>query len=940
MKKILLALIFAPILILGQSQNPPSLKWKQLSTNNFTVIFQEGLEDYAKETALIVDSVYYYDTKIFIDNHPKHIDLLLYNQSVVSNAYAALAPRRMVWYTTPPQSMSLSLSPWNKTLAIHEFRHVTQYAKLNDGFTQLASTLFGDYGHSTFLNWSIPSWYMEGDAVFNETKYSNSGRGRMPAFSLPVRTILLNDQKISYEKAHFRSYKTYYPNHYYLGYNMVTYINRHHGEDVWNNILYRSSLYSYWPFAFERSVKKYTGTNVRQTYKKAMYELDSLWTDQFDQLDITDADIINRKKRRGWTNYFDLQYVGGDTLIAVKSGLNDKSTLFYILPDGSEKKIREISSEDISYSSGKVVWTRFSQHVRYGEVSYNDIVVFDLKTKKITQITKHGKYFSAEISPDGTKIVAIEAGEDLLYKIVIFDLEGNIVYSQEIPNANNVAQPTWRTNNKEIVFLKTNLQGESMMLLNIDNQQINTLISPQWIKFEKPKCTDDYIFFNYDYSGITNIYAYCFITEQIYQVTSRPYAAIQAVVDDNNETIFFTDYNLNGIDIAKMPLNKSDWVQLAAVEQVRVDYFNSDITKNSIMNINTDFAIHTDTSFIITDYKPSRKIVNIHSWAPSLYGQNVGLDLYSTDLMNTTELVTSVYGNRKIGSFLGRAQLNYRKYFPVFSLGLMTGKNGVFLDEQMFARKDSLQTWYENSANFTVSVPLTLSKGIYLRYFETSLGTSFQSLNNFEGDFFNELNFSYTELLNFYGDIYLLNRKRMGYRDVSPRFGQSVLVGGSYTPLLVGPYGYKFYAKANLYFPGIAKHDALKISLGLENKNKIDVNNYAYSSSVSMPRGYHYLYFRHIEKISIDYKFPIMYPDLNIPYLLYIKRLRGDFFYDYAIVGQSQSPMAVQSGGFELFADFNILRIEFVTLSMGARITYLPDMKEFNAEFLSFNVGL
>ncbi|MBN2664017.1 MAG: hypothetical protein JXR68_10240 [Bacteroidales bacterium] len=939
MKKLLLTLILAPMLIFGQSQNPPSIKWKQLSTKNFTVIFPDSIEDYAIETALIIDSVYYHDTKIFINNKPKHINLLLYNQSVVSNAYAALAPRRMVWYTTPPQSLSLTLSPWNKVLSIHEFRHVTQYAKLNDGFTKLGSTIFGQFGQAALLNWSIPSWYMEGDAIFNETKYSNSGRGRMPAFSLPIRTILLNNQKISYEKAHFKSYKTYYPNHYYLGYYMVTYINRHYGEDIWNKILYRSSLFSFWPYTFERSIKKYTGYNVRKTYKKAMHEVDSLWTDQLNKMDITDAQIVNKNKKRVWTNYFDLQYIGGDTLIALKSGLNDKSTIIYLYPDGTEKKIREISSEDISYAKGKIVWTRFTEHIRYGEVSYNDIVIYDVKTKKLEQITKKGKYFSAEISPDGSKIVAIEFSENLIPKIVVFDLTGNIIFTKKINDANNIAQPTWTTDNKGIVFLKTNNSGESMLLLNTDNQQIKTLIPAQWIKIEKPKCQKNHVFFNYDYNGITNIYAYDFITEQIYQVTSRPYAAIQAVVDNNNEYIYFTDYNLKGIDIAKMPFDVSQWKQLSSVQQLQIDYFNSDITKNTLLNINTDFAKNSDTNFIISDYKPSKKIINIHSWTPMISGQNYGMDIYSTDLMNSLDLITSVYGNRKIGSLIASVNLNYNKYFPKFSFGVETGKNGIYLDQEFGKKIDSIETWYQNSASLGITVPLNLSRGIYSRYFEASFSTSFISMTNFEGDYFQDLGLNYTELLNFSGQLYFLNRKYMGHRDIIPRFGQSFVIGANYTPASVGPFGFKFYSYANLYFPGIAKHDAFNITLGLENKNNIATNNYLYSASVNLPRGYNYLYFNHIKKISIDYHFPIAYPDINIPYLLYIKRFRGNIFYDYALVNQSQNAGSLNSIGFELFSDFNILRMEYVTFSAGLRFSYMTDVDKYNFELLSFNIG-
>jgi hypothetical protein len=170
--------------------------------------------------------------------YPHKVDLVLYNGSAVSNAFAGLAPRKMQWYLTPPNSPSLTIQPWNEVLAIHEFRHVTQYHVLNSGFTKIASVVAGQYGQAVFTNCAqSPAGILKGMLLYSETVFSNSGRGRMPAFSLPIRTIALTNQKISYEKALFNSYRTYYPNHYYLGYYMVTYINRNKGQHVWNSIL-------------------------------------------------------------------------------------------------------------------------------------------------------------------------------------------------------------------------------------------------------------------------------------------------------------------------------------------------------------------------------------------------------------------------------------------------------------------------------------------------------------------------------------------------------------------------------------------------------------------------------------------------------------------------------------------------------------------------------
>jgi len=86
-------------------------------------------------------------------------------------------------------------------------------------------------------------------------------------------------------------------------------------------------------------------------------------------------------------------------------------------------------------------------------------------------------------------------------------------------------------------------------------------------------------------------------------------------------------------------------------------------------------------------------------------------------------------------------------------------------------------------------------------------------------------------------------------------------------------------------------------------------------------------------KFSIDYKLPVLYPDLNIGPIVYIKRLKANLFYDYA---EGKSPAGIntyQSTGIELTADMHIFRLLF-PFDMGVRYIYLPDLQQSRFEFL------
>src|SRR4029077_8786616 len=151
-------------------------------------------------------------TQETIGNRNKKINLVLQNQTTISNAYVALGPFRSEFFLTPLQnSFELGSLPWTDQLAIHEFRHVQQYNNFNVGLSNLLRILFGDEGQALANNAGIPNWFFEGDAVFNETNVSRQGRGRLPFFYKDFRSLWQADKKYSWMKLRNGSYKDFIP---------------------------------------------------------------------------------------------------------------------------------------------------------------------------------------------------------------------------------------------------------------------------------------------------------------------------------------------------------------------------------------------------------------------------------------------------------------------------------------------------------------------------------------------------------------------------------------------------------------------------------------------------------------------------------------------------------------------------------------------------------
>jgi len=161
-----------------------------------------------------------------------------------------------------------------------------------------------------------------------------------------------------------------------------------------------------------------------------------------------------------------------------------------------------------------------------------------------------------------------------------------------------------------------------------------------------------------------------------------------------------------------------------------------------------------------------------------------------------------------------------------------------------------------------------------------------------------------------------LNRSR---RDIYPRLATEFQI---YYAMAF----YDFKGSNNLrfgsirqYFPGIFKHHSLNGYLAGESTN--NWTDYTFQRRMPLVRGY-----QTTPDIlgSLNYAFPLFYPDISIGPLLYIKRVRATLFYDYGIrnAWHDDDFQQCRSFGAELTFDFTPLTLYYLELNAGVRYSY------------------
>lgn len=911
---ILILILLTPLFPQGlnNDQYPPGIKWKKIDTSLFEIVFPEEITGEGQRVANLLEYINPFISETML-NKQKKISLFLSNRGIFSNGYFQMAPRKSEWFSTPPQTMFLGNLEWYSALALHEGRHIVQFEKLNRGFTRAGGFLFGELGRALFTFFSAPQWYFEGDSVYTETAFSGGGRGRVPEFEMSTRALLLSGKRYSYNKSYLSSYKNFTPGIYPLGYFLISHLKRHYPPGTIDKILSYSSKYSFYPLIFYTSIKKATGKSMNEIYNDTMDELQKIWQKQYTEKDLTGFRKINSKKKDSRTLYTYPRFSGNGNIIAQKYSLSNPLTLIELKKNGEEKKIKELKTVDhiynnLSVSGNLVAWSEPVKDPRWQKRSFAEIVIFDIKTGKTRRITSQSRFFSPALSPDGSKIAAIRFSKRRRSSLVILDtLSGKLL--NEINSTDNVLfiTPAWDRSGKNIIMVQEKYGRKGLVLFNIENSIKTEIIPPFDENISNPVFFKDYILYGSSYSGINNIYSVNIDSGERFCITSSRFGSFFPEVSPDEKKLIYCEYDHLGMDIVESELNNETWIPVEEINTGGTDYFktlrNNNILKDITLSENIPEKIYP-----VKKYNSFKNLLNFHSWIidPSL--PEPSLEIYSNNKLNTTSVTGGFRYNTNEKTSTVFTKAEYGGFFPKFDFEFSHGGRNSGLPDDL--------KWKETRLRLGIGVPLNLSRGVFNRYLFFSTKFSIERLSFDPGENImapgNGYLFSISYRFNY------LNYKAFSRRDLQPKWGNYFSAAFTHSPANTEYKGKLLSLRGGAYLPGILKHNHLKLTLAYERQDPL---NYIFSSFIPFSRGYEQVFHKKLVSASVDYSFPIAYPDLELGKFLYIKRIKGAIFYDLLTGYNSSAIYNYNSAGIELKADVNLFTLP-VNIESGCRFIF------------------
>ncbi len=917
--------------IVNGSQNPFFMKWYQIKTPQFTVIFPKGLEKDANKVANTLNYVYPFVSKTSVTTKP--LNVVLQSNLAESNGFSTTMPRRLEFYNTPPQNSFAGTIDWYTLLSIHELRHTTQFTRCDRGFTRAAHLFFGNYIQEIFMLLSMPQWFFEGDAVVTETALTNSGRGRLPQFNVEMRSLLFAGKRYSYEKVFFGSYKNWYPHDapYSFGYQYMTFLRKTYGLEAVNKTVKRASGMSWNPYSFSFAMRLATGYTPYYNYKLMLNDLDSTWKSQVEGLVFTEASSITQPKKHDWTYNNYPKYTNDGSIIVSRYGQESIYQFVKINPASNEEKKLYTSyymNGDVpfSISGDKMVWAETKYDVRWGNRSYSNIKMMNIQTGKKKNITHKTKYYSPALNPTGEQIVTVEFDNKNTCTLLIIDAEtGNEI--KRFPNPDNeyIQTPVWSADGKYLVFIKLHAtKGKALCLLNLQTGTTENIIDYSNENIAFPVSDGRFIYYDSPVSGIDNIYAVSIQTKEKFQVTSRKFGAYYPSLSNDGKKLLFSDATDEGYMAMEMPLDINKWIPLNQIEKYEDD--NVDILVKQEQDKSILDSIPNE-KFEIKKYRGSSFLRNTYNWNVFALPTDINLMIQTQNPLSSFGTAMAYKYNMNESAHSLEIKTSYAGFYPIIDLGGIIGRRtstydttaettGFFGD----TTEAKLYSWKEKSAYVALKLPLDLSSGIYGT--ELSFGikaaiTNISDLYIYRTKPYSNNNGSFipvTYSIDF-------SRETSWLRDMLPKWGQSVHLSYAHTPLKGDYQGDLLSAQGFFYFPGIAKHHSLFFEAAYEKQN---ADNYHFESNILFPRGYEYVFEKEIIKGSANYTLPIAYPDLSLIHTIYLKRFAANLFYDYGMTKNLKTTY-YRSTGAELKSETFFFHFP-VPFIIGLRSSYLFDI--------------
>ncbi len=545
--------------------------WEKASTRHFLFIFEPRDRAYVDELLGFAEDVYAKVTGFF-DSYPPVVPCVIRGRIDDANGLTMSFPSRIDLYLTAPtdQFLGARSESWLRLLLTHELTHFV-HQSMSTGLLHELSLLFGSELSTLGLD-LLPGWAVEGPAVYDETVFSQGGRGRNPLFELYTKAAVQEGTLFSYDQAAYLSPFPPPGRIYVAGYALVDWLETKYGPGTFRGIM---KEYLAFPFLGPRAaIRKVTGREPSAVFaqmRKAMIARYAPF------LVVPGGSLVTPERTGDWSHpqptarglyvyhtapeafpaIVRWDAAAQAETVLVKASLTDAAS-FSATADGASVWFSTVVVDDSRPAEQR---------------SVSDLWLLDTASGHVRQITRGAHLWHPAVSADGSRILAVQGSGPYTRLVSVDPTTGSVrVLFSRI--GGNVENPVLSFDGRTVAFV-LNLRGfqdvyvAALASLDAGSSPVDNPRDPVVdVNHDLPRAVlgpdpfgeyfpsfqnDGTLLFSSDRSGSMALYSADLGTGAAALVQRDPVAAVAGVVD--GDMLLYTSYSSNGYCIRSTPLD-------------------------------------------------------------------------------------------------------------------------------------------------------------------------------------------------------------------------------------------------------------------------------------------------------------------------------------------------------------------------------------------------
>jgi dipeptidyl aminopeptidase/acylaminoacyl peptidase len=555
----------------------PALVWQQMETPHFVIVFHQGLENIAHETAIVAEESYEIIQREFNKAPAEKIYIVIVDFVDEIVGSATPFPQNTI-YIGPAQMRladwaNVRLDSWLRMLVYHELLHIMDL----DIATGTNALLRAIFGRIVLPNMNKPITFIEGLAVYEKYKHLGESRLNDANTIMMIRQMVLENRIPKFDEISRYYTRASWPPVGLLVYNfsswLLRYIEETYGplsmrrfNDVNSGSLLNLLFLLGFGDSFDNILKRALNKSADEVYAGFRSWLRQKFSAEIEAISREGLTASVRLSKLGWISGQPAWSPDGREIVYRHSGPG-RTGIRLIRADGEND--REIifgwgELPSFSPDGRSVLYTKLDSNGFY--YAHSDLYLYDLEKKSERRLTHGARAYVAAFAPDGQTIYfAHHIGRDASTAISKLDLQsGKITPVKEFsdnsvtvhslavsPDGKTLALSLWKRGGYQDIYLLPREGGELQAVTQDKDEDLDPSFSPD----------GQYLLFSSDRGEhrVANLYAYKLDNGSFYKVTNVLTGAFDPAVSPDGKSIAFTGYGGDGYDIYLMPFDPQSW---------------------------------------------------------------------------------------------------------------------------------------------------------------------------------------------------------------------------------------------------------------------------------------------------------------------------------------------------------------------------------------------